>query len=424
MEDKRTPMEPAELLEMPEKQPEPQQYYGTSIPEKPKKSHTWLLVILCILLVALGSMVVIDSLFQLRVVKENGKFRLTLTNRDSGESQITAHMGTLTPSGSEDMEQTTQSADTDTNVSLQISAADSQQGLSAKELYSAVNPSVVCITTDGYNGTLTGTGVILTRDGYILTTNDILSGALSVTVTFYDDTTAQATQVGEESTTGIAVIKADADGLTPAQLGDPDSLSVGDRVISIGNPYGAQIHNVLSEGVVSAISTEAVVNGEKMTLLQTTASFGSGNNGCPVINTSGQVVGITTQVGQLLTDSGSDPNLAVSIVSAKQIVENLIHTGYASQSLWLGIEITQIPIQYQIYCDYPGRIWISAVGRNTLASQALCVHDIITEVDGVKVETPEDYYQALSAHEAGDTVRLTIFRAGSWFQIDLPLSAK
>ena len=64
------------------------------------------------------------------------------------------------------------------------------------------------------------------------------------------------------------------------------------------------------------------------------------------------------------------------------------------------------------------------MGRNRLASQALCVHDIITEVDGVKVETPEDYYQALSAHEAGDTVRLTIFRAGSWFQIDLPLSAK
>lgn len=424
MDDKRTPMEPAELLEMPEKQPEPQESYGTSIPEKPKKSHTGLLIVLCILVIVLGSMVVMDSLFQLRIVREDGKLRLTLTNRDGDDGQTAAHMGTLTPSGGEDTVQSTQSADTDADVRLQISQADPQQGLSAKELYNAVNPSVVCITTDGYNGTMTGTGVILTADGYILTTDDILSGALSVTVIFHDNDSAQATQVGEDSTTGIAVIKADADGLTPAQLGDPDSLSVGDRVISIGNPYGAQIHNVLSEGVVSAISTEAQVNGEKMTLMQTTASFGSGNNGCPVINTSGQVVGITTQVGQLLTDSGSDPNLAVSIVSAKQIVENLIHTGYASQSLWLGIEVAQIPIQYQIYCDYPGTIWISTVGSGTAASQALYVRDIITEVDGVRVETPEEYYEALSAHTIGDTVRLTIFRAGAWFQIELPLSAK
>ncbi|MBM6899032.1 trypsin-like peptidase domain-containing protein, partial [Gemmiger formicilis] len=174
--------------------------------------------------------------------------------------------------------------------------------MSVQQIAAVVSPSVVAITTEQMSGSQTwfggyyvqsgaGSGVIISQDGYILTCAHVVSGATSVKVQLDNGDTYDATIVGSDSTSDIAVIKIEATGLTPAVIGDSDALAVGETVVAVGNPLGT-LSNSVTDGIISALNREVTVEDNNMTLLQTDASISPGNSGGGLFNANGELIGI------------------------------------------------------------------------------------------------------------------------------------
>ena len=138
-----------------------------------------------------------------------------------------------------------------------------------------------------------GSGILFSSNGYFVTNNHVIANAVSVEVTLFDDRTYEAALVGYDIQTDLAVLKIDAEGLTPAVFGDSDALQIGETVVAIGNPIGPEYRNTMTDGILSAIGREVTVDGYSMLLLQTNAAINEGNSGGPLFNIYGQVIGIT-----------------------------------------------------------------------------------------------------------------------------------
>lgn len=230
--------------------------------------------------------------------------------------------------------------------------------------------------------------------------------------------------MGRDVPSDLAVLKIECDGLSPARFGDSSLLVVGDPVVAIGNPLGEELRGTMTDGIISAINRSLSIQGNELTLLQTTAALNKGNSGGPLINCYGQVIGITTaKISDYYTSAGGGgPGFAIPIHVAKDVVDQLIETGYIPGRPSLGVETVVLDLQDQLYFNLPNGLYITGVDE---ASNAWAVgirpRDILLSVNGQGVTSQEELRIALSDFAVGDSVNVVIYRSGRQLTADILL---
>lgn len=311
-------------------------------------------------------------------------------------------------------------APTDPGVTMTLQPAGGS-ALTLQSVYAKCLPSVVGIHADiSRSEYSTGTGVVLTADGYIVTNTHVLDGAKAVTVTTSDGTEYTGKLVGADAVSDIAVLKIEAQGLTPAEFGDSSSLQVGDDVVSIGNPLGEQLRWTMTNGIISAINRAVEVDGKSMTLLQTNAALNNGNSGGPLINAYGQVIGINTLKMSTTDDTEATVEglgFALPISSVSFVVNDIIATGSYRGAPSLGITVTTVEkdgggTQVQV---------VEVSGGSGAADAGIQAGDVILAADGQSISVTSDLLTVRRSHVIGDTVTLTILRDGQQFDVEVVL---
>lgn len=262
-----------------------------------------------------------------------------------------------------------------------------------------------------------GSGVIVTANGYIVTNNHVIDGASKITVRLKNGDTYNATLVGKDSKTDIAVIKIDASNLTAAVYGDSSKLVVGETAIAIGNPLG-ELGGTVTSGIISALDRSITIDGETMTLLQTNAAINPGNSGGGLFNEYGELIGIVNA-----KSSGSDIEglgFAIPINTAKTVIEEIMENGYVSGRISLGLTVvdiadTETAMAYRV--SKTG-VYVSAVNNETSEFQA---GDRIVSFNGESIDDAETLTAAINKCKVGDTVPVIVERRGQRYTFNLTL---
>ena len=304
-------------------------------------------------------------------------------------------------------------------------ASDAADALSLQEIYRRCLPSVVSILTVTPSGKASGTGIIMSEDGYIITNHHVVESAQAVSVLTSDDQEYPASIIGSDETSDLAVLKIDAGSLQAASFGDSSVLQVGDRVVAIGDPLGTTLRGTMTDGIISAINRDLTVSDRTMTLIQTNAALNNGNSGGPLINCYGQVIGINTmKMSNYYASAASVEGIgfAIPIDTAKPIIDELIEKGYVSGRPAIGIDGETLPATYRIYYRLPEGIYITRVYQSSdAAAKGLTEGDIITAINGVSVTTMEGLNRVKNQFSAGDSVTLTIYRGGVSYDVEIVL---
>lgn len=316
------------------------------------------------------------------------------------------------------------------------------------ELYEQVSPSCCSIYIPIGTGYTLGSGFVVdAEEGYIVTNNHVVEdNDGTIQVKFYDGTTYEATLVGGDELTDIAVLKIEAEDLKAIELGDSSQVKVGDHVIAIGTPYDLSLAGTLTNGVISGVDRNIELRDDygtivkTMKLLQTNSSINPGNSGGPLINMYGQVVGINTLK---LMDEYEGLGFAIPMSYAVVVINNLIdygevrdETGLVKATAKLNIKVCTYPTTdefiketYELPDNVPEGILVIEVSRNTAIYKAgLEVYDIITEFNGVRIKTYSDLSAQLAKYAAGDQVTLKIYRinrkgTGTYHEITFKLES-
>ena len=297
-------------------------------------------------------------------------------------------------------------------------------GLSLQAIYEKAIPSVVSISCTMSTTSSSGTGVVLSQDGYILTNSHVVAGAKTVLAGFSDGRELQAVMVGQDTISDLAVLRVEADDLTPAEFGDSSALRVGDLVVAIGDPLGSQLRGTMTDGIVSAINRDIQTEGRTMTLIQTNAALNSGNSGGPLINCYGQVIGINTmKIGDTVNSAGVEGlGFAIPSTIAKEVVDQLIAYGYVVGRPTLGISFQELSLLYQQLYKLPQGLYISRVDESSSAKAlGIAPGDILLSFDGTRVTNLETLRSLLYTHQAGDVVEIVIYRGGQQYQLELTI---
>ena len=317
--------------------------------------------------------------------------------------------------------------------------AVSSSGMTTSQVSEMVSPSVVVITTEqvvysqwswyGQNQVESGagSGVIISSDGYILTCAHVVSGASQITVTI-GDTDYTATVVGEDDTSDVAVLKIDATGLTPATVGDSDSLSVGDSVLAVGNPLG-ELGGTVTSGIVSALNRSVTIQGTSstntMSLIQMDASVSPGNSGGGLFNMNGELIGLVNA-----KSSSSDAEglgFAIPINDAIQVAQDLLENGYVSGRPYMGITyiaVTDAQTAAQFNVNAYGVYVVDVVQGGPADKAGLKTGDRIVSIDGTEIAQKDDLGTLMQQHTAGDTLSITVARDGQMQTVSLTLGEK
>ena len=308
--------------------------------------------------------------------------------------------------------------------------------MNASQVYEQNVNSTVGITTEvttynffGYptTGAAAGSGFILTSDGYILTNQHVIDGANSITVTMYNGDTYAATLVGEDASNDIAVLKIEANGLTPVTLGSSDSLKVGEDVLAIDNPLG-ELTFSLTRGAVSALNRPVTLsNGVTMNLIQTDCAINSGNSGGALFNLYGEVVGITNAKysSNSYSNNASIDNIgfAIPINQVKDIVNSIIQLGYISKP-YIGVTVSEVSEESLGY-GLPRGEAIKSIEKDSPAEKAgLQVNDIITAVNGKEITDFEVLKNAINEGGIGAELELQIYRRGTTLTVSVTVGEK
>lgn len=311
----------------------------------------------------------------------------------------------------------------------------------AIDVASKVQPSIVGIQIEysvtnfmfgGYssNATASGSGIIISEDGYILTNNHVVSSssnssyysmseAQKITVKLYNSNeTYEAKIVGSDSQTDLAIIKIDATGLTAAELGDSNSVKVGEFAMAIGNPLG--LDSSVTCGIVSAINREVTdEDGNKYIAIQTDAAINSGNSGGALVNSEGKVIGINTL--KLSGNGVEGIGFAIPISSTLDITQQLIQYNKVIRP-YIGISGRDVTESLSKKYNYPIGIYIAKVEEFSPAEIAgLKIGDVITAIDGTPVSTMDKLNEIKNTHNVGDDILLTIYRNGETRDVTLKL---
>lgn len=331
-------------------------------------------------------------------------------------------------------------ADSASGSDSSITAASSSgSSLTTEQVADLVSPSVVVITTEqvvysqwswyGQNQVESGagSGVIISSDGYILTCAHVVDGASAITVTI-GDKDYTATLVGEDTTSDIAVIKIDADGLTPATVGNSDSLKVGQSVMAVGNPLG-ELGGTVTGGMISALNRSVTIQGSSsvntMSLIQMDASVSPGNSGGGLFNMNGELVGIVNA-----KSSSSDAEglgFAIPINDAIKVAQELLENGYVTGRPYLGITylaVTDAQTASQLGVNAYGVYVVEVVKGGPAEKAGLQAGDRIVSVDGTEIASKDDLGTLMQKHAAGDTLSITIARDGQMQTVNVTLGEK
>ena len=319
---------------------------------------------------------------------------------------------------------------------LNTVTVDSGKEMTAAEVYAANVNSTVGITTSittnywGFQTTsaAAGSGFILTEDGYILTNYHVVENSNSITVAMYNGDTYDATLIGYDESNDVAVLKVDAEGLSPVVLGDSDNLNVGDSVVAIGNPLG-ELTFSLTAGLVSAKDREVTLsNSLTMDLIQTDCAINSGNSGGALFNLYGEVIGITNaKYSSSSSSSASIDNIgfAIPINDVLRVVYDLQQYGRVRGRAYLGVTLQNLDASVAEIYGLPSGPQVVTVTEGSCSEKAgLQPHDIILEFDGREINAYSDLVSALSKHRAGDTVKLKLYRAGAEIEVTLTLDER
>ena len=396
--------------------------YGTGRTEPPK-NRGGLLAVLLILIIFLCGIITVLGVMNIRLFQK-------LQLREQKESAMSftvceTQSATVPPTVSQQpVEQAVASINLETSPQSKSNLPD-PEGLSLQDIYLQNIDSVVSITSVLSNGSSTGTGVVLTQDGYLVTNAHVVEGAGTIQVTLTGGAVYQALLVGKDEVTDLAVLHIDADDLKPAQFGDSSSLRIGDTVVAIGDPLGVKFRGTYTDGIVSGIDRDVNLNGRTMTLIQTNAALNSGNSGGPLINCFGQVVGINTMKISAFTDKAGVEGLGFAIPSTtvKEVVEQLMSQGYVSGRPTLGIDGDGLSAFYQHYYHIPAGVYITHVSRSSDAYQkGVEEGDLILSINDTRITTQEELRSAVADLNVGDSVEVVIFRNGTEYQVTLKLS--
>lgn len=302
---------------------------------------------------------------------------------------------------------------------IQIQEKPAGEPLDAETVYHQVVPSTVTVaaelTREGQTGESTGTGIIATSDGYIITNSHVVLNSKSalVKVTTFDGQEYDAVVVGVDRTTDLAVLKTNDHGFVPAQFGDTAELSVGEWVMAIGNPGGERFSSSLTRGIISGLDREVGKYSENgMTYIQTDAAINPGNSGGPLVNMHGQVVGINSS--KIITEGYEGMGFAIPVSSAQPIINELLAGGYIKGRTRLGIMCREISSTMSQIYGLPRGLQITGINEDSgFAGSGAQEGDIITEIDGERVENLREVSNLLLRYEPGDRVKVTLYRPGN-----------
>ena len=415
--------------------------------KKPKKKHTGLKVaafVLAMVLVSGGSIGVYEG--------------IRSSNADNSSPIVASNDSSAAESSTGDSSSSKKSDSSQSWIQL----ASTNGSMSVADIVKKVTPSVVGVQStfsssngsnnnpmNGYGGffgygsqgnngsqgmTGVGTGIIMSKDGYIVTNAHVIyddeygyGEASSVQIQMSDEeTTYDARIVAYDKEADIAVLKIDADNLTPAEFGDSSSCEVGEMVVAIGNPLGLQFQNTVTCGIISALDRKVTINDNTMTLIQTDTAINNGNSGGPLINSSGQVIGINS-AKMSSTYSGEATvegiGFAIPMSEAKSIVDDLINYGYVTGRPQLGISCQDVTEAVSQAYNIPVGAYIFSVTAGGAADQAgLQPGDVITGIQDQTISTTEELNAVKNQYKAGDTITLTYVRAGETKKVDVTLA--
>ena len=392
---------------------------GSTQPPKSKRGPLALLLIVIIILCGIVSVMGILNIRLFQKIKKD-------SSKDMFSFSATAPSVSIAAAPTTSPEE-----DESENITLKLNQAPQsvdnfpqEGGLSLQEIYSKAIPSVVSITCTLKQGTATGSGVILTTDGYIVTNAHVIADARSLEVLLNDGTSYPARVVGIDEFSDLAVLFIEANHLTPAEFGDDTTLRVGDSVVAIGDPLGIELRGTMTNGIVSAINRDILSEGRTMTLIQTNAALNDGNSGGPLLNCYGQVIGINTmKIGDNVSAAGVEGlGFAIPSTTIKTVVDQLISQGYVSGRPGLGITIQQLSTFDHLYYGIPQGLYISAVATGSCAEKAgIRQGDVLLSFEGQPTTDAETLQQLLYSHNVGDSVTVIIYRGGRRYEATIVL---
>ena len=411
----------------------------------PRRKSGWLKGILAVLLVvaiSFGAFYLMRNV-GVRLERTEDGVTLSMTNRSKQAEPEQAEQPTPSPSASAQTEmaapqqttqQPTQGAYVGSGTKLNIVSSqessdttfsDEEDALSLQDIYSTVIDSVVSISSMTSSGTSSGTGIIMSSDGYVITNHHVITGALVISVLTNDNQEYEAALVGSDEMSDLAVLKIDARGLQAAEFGDSSKLRVGDSVVAIGDPLGVQLRGTMTNGIISAINRDLTVGDRTMTLIQTNAALNNGNSGGPLINCYGQVIGINTvKMSSYYTATASVEGLgfAIPISVAKPIIDELIENGYVAGRPAIGISGDSLPSYYRTYYRLPEGVYVTSVNEGSDAkAKGIREGDIVTAINGEKICSIDELNTVKNQYAAGDEVTLTIYRSGTYYEVTVTL---
>ena len=414
---------------------------------RPRRRSGWLKGILAVLLVvaiSFGAFYLMRNV-GVRLEKTEDGVTLSMTNRSKQaepeqaeqpipEPSASAQTGTQTAAPQQTTQQPTQGAYVGSGTRLNIVSApessdttfsDEEDALCLQDIYSSVIDSVVSISSMTSSGTSSGTGIIMSSDGYVITNHHVITGALVISVLTNDNQEFEAALVGSDEMSDLAVLKIDARGLQAAEFGDSSKLRVGDSVVAIGDPLGVQLRGTMTNGIISAINRDLTVGDRTMTLIQTNAALNNGNSGGPLINCYGQVIGINTvKMSSYYTATASVEGLgfAIPISVAKPIIDELIENGYVAGRPAIGISGDSLPSYYRTYYRLPDGVYVTSVNEGSDAkAKGIREGDIVTAINGERISSIDELNTVKNQYAAGDEVTLTVYRSGTYYEVTVTL---
>ncbi len=306
---------------------------------------------------------------------------------------------------------------------MELAEAEAEE-LSLQEIYKNCAEAIVAITgyVDGKTGFYWGTGIVLTEDGLILTNAHVVEDCDSAVVTIFDNSEYEASLVGADATSDIAVLKIEAENLKPAVFGNSDALSVGEKVAAIGNPLGESFRTTLTDGIISAIDRGVTYNGHSMNLIQTNTAINEGNSGGALVNMYGQVIGVTNMKMMSSYSSIEGIGFAIPSTTIRSVVNSLLEYGEVRGRPAVGITVGAIPANASEHYELPSGLYVSSVSKGSDAeAKGIREGDIITAVNGEPARTTDDILRVKNALYVGDSITFTIWRDGETFDVEVVL---
>ena len=320
--------------------------------------------------------------------------------------------------------------DQETSFKFQQLTDGEKAPMSTVDIATNVGPAVVGVSTSTqymsffgqvYEQEGSGSGIIISSDGYVVTNNHVIENAKSMTVTLNTGEEYSATLVGTDAKTDLAVLKISANDLTVAPLGDSSVCNAGELAVAIGNPLGQELAGTVTVGVISAVNrTIQADDGTNMVLLQTDAAINPGNSGGALVNGYGEVIGINTM--KFSGNGVEGIGFAIPINTAKPIIADLIANGYVKGRPLIGLSLREISPELAAVNDMPAGLYVADVSKGGAAEKAgIRKGDIIVAVQDKIVESAKEVNEIRDKYAAGDTIKIEVSRDGQKMQFNVIL---